>query len=84
MATILYGYAKNVLDLNVFRTADLTGYPDYSSIAGYARTPMSWAVEQGLISGSGHSDGSVTLEPNGAATRAQTATILMRFCQNVL
>ena len=84
MATILYGYAKNVLDLNVFQTADLTGYPDYSSIAGYARTPMSWAVEQDLISGSGHNDGSVTLEPNGAATRAQTATILMRFCQNVL
>ena len=84
MATILYNYAKNVLDLNVFQTADLTGYPDYSSISGYARTPMSWAVEQGLISGSAHADGSVTLDPQGAATRAQTATILMRFCQNVL
>ena len=84
MATILYNYAKNVLDLNVFQTADLTGYPDYSSISGYARTPMSWAVAQGVICGVGNANGVTTLEPKGDATRAQTAAIVMRFCQNVL
>ena len=84
MATILYNYAKNVLDLNVFQTADLTGYPDYSSISGYARTPMSWAVAQGVICGVGNANGVTTLEPKGDATRAQTAAIIMRFCQNVL
>ena len=84
MATILYNYAKNVLDLNVFQTADLTGYPDYSSISGYARTPMSWAVAQGVICGVGNANGVTTLELKGDATRAQTAAIVMRFCQNVL
>lgn len=84
MATILYNYAKNVLDLNVFQTADLTGYPDYSSISGHARTPMSWAVAQGVICGVGNANGVTTLEPKGDATRAQTAAIVMRFCQNVL
>ena len=84
MATILYNYAKNVLDLDVFDTADLTGYPDYSSISGYARTAMSWAVAQGLICGADNGMGVVTLQPKGDATRAQTAAVIMRFCQNVL
>jgi hypothetical protein len=84
MATILYNYTKNVLDLDVYDTADLTGYPDYSSISDYARTPLSWAVAQGLILGVGNSNGVDTLQPKGDAPRAQTATIIMRFCQNVL
>ena len=84
MATILYNYAKNVLDLDVFDTADLTGYPDYSSISGYARTAMSWAVAQGLICGADNGMGVVILQPKGDATRAQTAAVIMRFCQNVL
>jgi len=84
MATILYNYTKNVLDLDVYDTADLTGYPDYSSISDYARTPLSWAVAQGVILGVGNSNGVDTLQPKGDATRAQTATIIMRFCQNVL
>ena len=84
MATILYNYAKNVLDLDVFDTADLTGYPDYSSVSDYARTPLSWAVAQGLIYGAESAQGVVTLQPKGDATRAQTAAVIMRFCQNVL
>ena len=84
MATILYNYTKNVLDLDVYDTADLTGYPDYSSISDYARTPLSWAVAQGLILGVGNSNGVDTIQPKGDAPRAQTATIIMRFCQNVL
>lgn len=84
MATILYNYAKNVLDLDVFDTADLTGYPDYSTVSDYARTPLSWAVAQGLIYGADNGQGVVTLQPKGDATRAQTAAVIMRFCQNVL
>ena len=84
MATILYNYAKNVLNLDVFDTADLTGYPDYSSVSDYARTPLSWAVAQGLIYGADNGQGVVTLQPKGDATRAQTAAVIMRFCQNVL
>ena len=84
MATILYNYTKNVLDLDVYDTADLTGYPDYSSISDYARTAMSWAGAQGLICGADNGMGVVTLQPKGDATRAQTAAVIMRFCQNVL
>ena len=40
---------------------------------------MQWANEQGLITGST----STTLEPQGNAIRAEAATILMRFCEDV-
>ena len=53
-------------------------------ISDYSRTPLSWAVAQGLILGVGNSNGVDTLQPKGDAPRAQTATIIMRFCQNVL
>ena len=45
---------------------------------------MSGAVAQGLTLGVGNSNGVAPLQPKGAAPRAQTATIIMRFCQNVL
>ena len=41
---------------------------------------MRWAVGQELVNG--YEDG--TLRPQGSATRAQIAAVLMRFCQNVL
>ena len=48
--------------------------------SGYATDAMRWAVETGLISGIGNN----TLAPQGNATRAQLATILMRYCENVV
>ena len=41
--------------------------------------PLRWAVGVGLISGMG--DGNVA--PQGCASRAQVATILTRYCQNL-
>ena len=38
---------------------------------------MTWAVENGIIQGMTET----TLVPKGTATRAQVATILMRYCQ---
>ena len=40
---------------------------------------MQWANAEGLISGIS----STVLDPQGSATRAQVATILMRFCENI-
>ena len=40
---------------------------------------MGWAVAQGLISGTNRG----ALDPTGGATRAQAASILMRFCQGL-
>lgn len=53
---------------------DLSRFADAGSVSAYARDAMSWAVAQGLISGIGD-----RLEPQGATTRAQLATILMRL-----
>ncbi len=39
---------------------------------------MTWAVAEGIVEGM---DGN--LNPAGSATRAQIATILMRFCETV-
>ncbi len=55
----------------------LSGYTDIASISDYAKTAMAWAVESGLLKG--NPDG--TLNPAGTATRAELATILMRFQQ---
>ena len=74
MATILFRYAY-MRGLNTGYRADLSRYTDAGSISGYAREAMSWAVETGIISGMT----STTLNPAGTATRAQVATILMRF-----
>ena len=77
-AAILYRYAQ-YKKIDVTATADLSGYADAAQISAYAETAMKWANGEGLITG-------VTdtmLKPAGNATRAQAATILMRFCEEV-
>lgn len=74
LVTMLYRYAGSPEG-----AAELTGYTDLSNVNDYAADAMAWAVDTGLVSGMG--DG--TLAPQGTATRAQVATILMRFCENV-
>ena len=53
----------------------LDGFADAANVSSWARDALSWAVESGLIVGTG--DG--RLDPGGRATRAEVATILMRF-----
>ena len=57
----------------------LSGYTDASQISSYATTAMQWANAEGLITGVT----STTLNPKDSATRAQVATILMRFVENI-
>ena len=57
----------------------LAGYTDADWISSYALTAMRWANSEGLITGKT----STTLDPKGTATRAEVATILMRFCESV-
>ena len=47
-------------------------------VSGYAVEPLSWAVAEGLIKGTDNGNG-ILLDPQGNATRAQVATIIMRF-----
>lgn len=76
LAAILHRYAGFAGQSTAGR-ADLSGYTDAGQVSAYAADAMGWAVDRGLITGvSAH-----TLVPGGSATRAQAATILMRFCQ---
>ena len=78
MATILYRYAV-YKGYTVNKTADLSSFSDEANINSYALTPIKWAVASNIISGMG--DG--TISPLGNASRAQIATILMRFIENL-
>ncbi len=75
LATILYRYAKQK-GYDVSKSAALTGFSDADKVSGYAFDAMQWAVAEELLKGSNGK-----LDPQGSATRAQVATILMRFMQ---
>ena len=79
MAAILYRYAA-YKGYDVSQKADLSGYTDAASISGYAKDALAWANAQKLITGVTDT----TLNPQGSATRAQVATILMRLCETVV
>ena len=78
LVTILYRYAESK-GYDVSASADLAGYPDGEEIQAYAREAMAWAVAENIIRGMEDD----TLKPAGNASRAQIATILMRFCEGV-
>ena len=83
LATFLYRYASNE-GLNTSTRTDFTGMVGADKVDGYATEAMQWAVGVGLISGKEvWIDGVKVydLAPQETATRAQMATILMRFCE---
>ncbi len=73
MVTFLYRYAQ-LENKDVNAAADLNQYPDANDLHEYAEESMAWAIEKGLIEGM---DG--RLYPAKAATRAQAATVVMRY-----
>ncbi len=77
-AAILWRYAQSK-GYDVSASADLTGFLDYGQISEYALPALQWAVGAGVMSGRG--DG--ILAPQGTATRAEAAAMLMRFVENV-
>ena len=78
LAAILYRYAE-YNDYDVSGRDDLSEFTDRSSISSYALDAMRWAVDEGLITGITNT----TIEPQGTATRAQAATMFMRFMSTV-
>ena len=76
LAAMLYRYAK-MKGYDVSASASLSGYADASSVSSWATDAMRWAVSAGLINGRT----ATTLAPQGNATRAEVASILMRFMQ---
>ncbi|MDO4515543.1 MAG: S-layer homology domain-containing protein [Bacillota bacterium] len=74
LATMLWRYSGSPVV-----EGSMDHFTDAEAVSDYAADAMRWAVETGLISGVDNN----TLDPQGNATRAQLATILMRFCQNL-
>ena len=82
MAAILYRYC-NSEGIDTSKREALTAFPDGDKTSAYAQDAISWAVAEGLIAGS-KVNGKLWLAPQGNATRAQVATILMRFIENIV
>ena len=78
-AQMLYHYAA-YKGYDLTAEGDLSQFPDSGSVADWAEAAMSWANGNQLING--HDNG--TLEPGGTTTRAQAASILMRFDLNLV
>lgn len=75
LAVTLYRYAAYI-KADTSAEGKLDSFRDASQISEYAKEAMKWAVGSGLVTGKGNQ----TLDPKGSATRAEIATILMRFC----
>ncbi len=77
-AVMLYKYAR-FKSYDLTATGDLTQFPDDGSISFWAETALSWANGNDLING--HENG--TIDPKGSTIRAQAASIMANFDQNV-
>lgn len=79
LAVMLHRYAQHQgCDVSIGEDTNILSYADAFDVSEYAVSALQWACGTGIISGTG--DGS-TLTPQGEATRAQAATVLMRFCE---
>ena len=78
LASILYRYAQSKgYDTSVGENTNILSYTDALEISEYAIPAMQWACGAGIMEGNAG-----YLTPQGDATRAQVATMLMRFCEN--
>ena len=76
-ATMMYRYAK-YKGFDVKATDDLKGFPDAGTVSTFAENAVKWAVAEGLIKGDNGN-----INPQGEANRAECATIIYRFMENV-
>ncbi|MGM9554508.1 MAG: S-layer homology domain-containing protein [Faecousia sp.] len=76
LATILYRYGEAA----PAKQDKLSAFPDSDRVSHYAEEAMNWAVNEGVINGS-LEDGALYLRPNGNATRAEIAQMLMNYLE---
>ena len=77
MAAIFFRYA-NFNHEDTSARGDLSTFSDASLVSSYAKTAIQWCVAEGILSGSNGK-----LNPRSSATRAEFASILMRYIKNV-
>ena len=81
LAVILYRYAVyKGYDVSIGEDTNILSYADFADLSEYAIPAMQWACGAGIVNGTSES----TLAPQGEATRAQVAAMLMRFCESIV
>ena len=80
LAVILYRYAVyKGYDVSIGEDTNILSYADFADLSEYAIPAMQWACGAGIVNGTSES----TLTPQGEATRAQVAAMLMRFVEAI-
>ena len=78
-AAIMYRYAE-YKGMDISKQADMSKYDDFDKASEYAKPALKWANASGYITGLSAS----VISPRGSATRAQMASILMRFTKDAV
>jgi len=82
MVAMFFRFAK-ATDIDTAAKGDLSKFGDVKDVMDYAVDAMTWAVGAGLINGN-DVNGIVVLDPMGNTTRAQMATVLMRYIEEIV
>lgn len=76
MAVILYRYARfENSDTSVNDSPEYAAFSDADDVSPWAEDAVKWAVNSGIINGTGEK----TLSPQGVSTRAQAVQVLMNY-----
>ena len=80
LAAMLWRYAVyKGYDVSIGEDTNILSYDDFADLSEYAIPAMQWACGAGVITGVTDA----TLVPQGEATRAQVAAMLMRFVEAI-
>ena len=71
-------------DVSVGEDTNILSYEDVAQVSEVFIPAMQWACGSGMTAGKNAADGSgLILDPKGSTTRAQMATMVMRFCAEI-
>ena len=78
LVTIMYRYAQmKKVDVSIGEDTNILSYDDAFDVSEWAIPAMQWAVGAEIVNGTSAS----TLSPKNNASRAEIATIVMRYCE---
>ena len=83
LAVFMARYSKEISGNDITSTYDISGIADYNDLSTWAKAPMQYIMEKGVITGD-MKLGYARILPKNNATRAEAATMFTRFCQNII
>ena len=82
MVTFLYRYAQHKGYSTTIQNSIGATYTDWNSVSIWAKEPVEWALENGLMEGSvNQTDGTKQLRPKSDILRCENAQVMMKFCK---